>query len=442
MLRLGIHYVEPRRLGFFAAEQALLATGFALAATLVARSLGRELLPGALAAGVIGTGLSAWFLLSLADLHDLRVALAPETAVRRLLRVLGAAALASAFVVGALRRDPAAMPAAGGVLGASLALLGSRATLAGLGRRRALHTRVFLVGEGQAAHRLAREIARDDGVEIVGFAGPNVTELADRARAASATLVVVAADERRGLPLDELLRCRASGVPVTDAAVFAARVLHRLPVELVRPADLVFGDGFVRPRWVRLGRRALSVFAATLLLLASSPLLFAAALAIKLDSAGPVLFRQRRVGRDGLVFDMLKLRTMHVGAEREGARWAREGDPRVTRAGRILRRFRVDELPQLVNVLRGDMELCGPRPERPEFVATLRRHIPYYDLRHLVPPGITGWAQVSYPYAASVEEAREKLQYDLYYVRHLGVAFDVFILLLTARTILLGRGAR
>jgi lipopolysaccharide/colanic/teichoic acid biosynthesis glycosyltransferase len=139
---------------------------------------------------------------------------------------------------------------------------------------------------------------------------------------------------------------------------------------------------------------------------------------------------------------MLKLRTMTVGAEKQGAQWAKTDDPRITRVGKYLRRFRVDELPQLINVLRGEMELVGPRPERPEFVALLRRQIPFYDLRHVVPPGITGWAQVCYPYAASVEEAREKLQYDLYYVRHASVFFDLFIMLLTARTILLGRGAR
>jgi lipopolysaccharide/colanic/teichoic acid biosynthesis glycosyltransferase len=178
------------------------------------------------------------------------------------------------------------------------------------------------------------------------------------------------------------------------------------------------------------------------LLVLMAPLILVAALAIKLDSRGPVLYAQDRVGAQGRPFRMLKLRTMRVDAEPSGARWATKDDPRVTRVGRLLRRFRVDELPQLLNVLRGDMGVIGPRPERPEFVAELRQRIPYYDLRTLVPPGITGWAQICYPYAASLEEAREKLHYDLYYVKHLSVRLDLTILFHTAKVVLFGRGAR
>jgi exopolysaccharide biosynthesis polyprenyl glycosylphosphotransferase len=254
--------------------------------------------------------------------------------------------------------------------------------------------------------------------------------------------VVVAADDRRGLPTLALLQCRAEGIEVIDAATLAARVLHRLPVELVRPSDLIFNDGFAQPRWLVLSRRVLSLVAALGLLALVWPLVLVAAVAIRLDSPGPILFRQERVGRGGTAFAMYKFRTMRTDAEAGGVRWAQRDDPRITRVGRVLRRFRVDELPQLWNVLKGEMELVGPRPERPEFVAQLRRRIPYYDLRHIVPPGITGYAQVCYPYAASVEEAKEKLQFDLYYVRYLSLELDLYVLAMTAKVVLFGRGAR
>jgi exopolysaccharide biosynthesis polyprenyl glycosylphosphotransferase len=443
MVRLGIHYIEPRRVGFFVAEEAALVLAFVACASGASHALGLAVPPAHLCAAALVAGAGIAFALSLADLHDLRVALADALHGRRLLRVLGAVSLVAGVAVGLLlRRDPVAIAVAAGLGGASLAVIAMRAALPALGRHAALHTRVFLVGEGEAARRLVREIQRDGTVDVVGFAGSQVSDLARRARAAGARAVVVATDDRRGLPMEELLRCRTAGLDVTDAASFAARALHRLPIDLVKPSDLIYGDGFRAPLLVRFGRRAISVAAALTLLVLASPLLLLAALLITLDGDGPVLFRQERVGKDDRPFHMLKLRTMCVGAEAGGAKWAGTDDPRVTRVGKWLRRFRVDELPQLVNVLRGEMDLVGPRPERPAFVAMLRRHIPFYDLRHLVAPGITGWAQVCYPYAASVEEAREKLQYDLYYVRHLGVAFDLFILLLTARTILLGRGAR
>jgi exopolysaccharide biosynthesis polyprenyl glycosylphosphotransferase len=288
-----------------------------------------------------------------------------------------------------------------------------------------------------------REIQRDGTAEVVGFAGPRTRDLAARARAAGAGAVVVATDERRAPATGELLRCRAAGMEVIDAATLATRVLHRLPVDLVHPADLIFQDGFHHPLWLRMARRALSLTASLVMLTVAAPLVAAVAILIKLDSPGPVIYRQQRVGRAGRLFWMLKFRTMRTDAETGGrARWAAREDPRVTRVGRVLRRYRIDELPQLVNVLRGEMELVGPRPEREAFVRQLREQIPYYDLRHLVPPGITGYAQVLYPYAASVEETREKLQYDLYYVRHLSLALDLYVLALTARVVLFGRGAR
>src|SRR5579883_1132885 len=411
MIRLGTHYLEPRRLGFFVAEEAALTVAFLVAASAAATLLGHPAAPGRLLAEALLVGLLAQAALSLADLHDLRVALEDAASGRRLLHVLGALLLVAgtALALRPLAGDPAS--ALAGLSAGCLALVGARAALPALARRVSLHDRVFLVGEGQAARRLLREVSREGRVEVVGFCGPRSTDLAAKARAASANVVVVATDDRRGMPIDELLRCRTDGLEVMEAAQFAARALQRLPVDLVKPADLVYGGGFERPVWVRIGRRAISVGAALALLILTAPLLALVAIAIKLDSDGPVLFRQVRTGLGGRPFEMLKLRTMTVGAEAAGAAWAREGDPRVTRVGKWLRRFRVDELPQLINVLRGEMELVGPRPERSEFCAVLAKKIPYFDLRTLVPPGITGWAQVRYPYAASVEEAREKLQY-------------------------------
>jgi exopolysaccharide biosynthesis polyprenyl glycosylphosphotransferase len=442
MIRLGPHYVEPRRIAFFVLEQTALWLAYVLAAAATARGLGIQPALEPLLARAVFAALAIEAALHLGDLHQLAAAVADAPSGRRLLRALGVATIAcGAARLG--RTSVALAPAEVAGLGAAvLVALGSRALLPSLVPRLGLRTRVLLVGTGASARVLEREAARDGGVEIVGSATPRAVDLVERARAVHAHTLVVAVDDRRGLPVRELLRCRIEGVEVIDGAAFAARALHRLPVELVRPSDLVFEDGFVHPPWLRAARRALSLVATLALGVVAAPLVAAAALAVRLDSRGAVLYRQERVGRRGAPFSLLKLRTMREGAEREGAAWAAREDPRITRVGRLLRRFRVDELPQLWNVLVGDMELVGPRPERPPFVAELRSKIPYYDLRHVVRPGITGWAQISYPYAASIEEAREKLQYDLYYVRHLSLSLDLLILARTAKVVLLGRGAR
>jgi exopolysaccharide biosynthesis polyprenyl glycosylphosphotransferase len=443
MIRLGPHYVEPRRIGFFILEETAIWIAFLLGAGVVSHLLGRTpQLPGLLLRAVAATAtIEAG--LYLCNLHDLPTALADAVDGRRLWKVLGGAtvALGAAFSIG-LGGTHVDAPSMAGLGSACLAALGLRAALPRLTDMLGLRTRIFLVGDGALARVLVREIARDGNVEVAGFAGPQVDDLAGRAAAAGCETIVVAADNRTALPASELLACRAEGLHVIEGAAFAARALHRLPIDLVRPRDLIFADGFARPLWLRFARRAVSVAVAGLLLVAAAPLLAVCALAIRLGDRGPILFRQERVGRRGRRFHIYKLRTMSVDAEAAGAAWAQKDDPRVTRVGRILRRYRIDELPQLWNVLVGEMDLVGPRPERPEFVADLARKIPFYDLRHLVRPGITGWAQVRYPYAASVEEAREKLQYDLYFVRHLSLSLDLFILLLTAKVVIGGRGSR
>jgi sugar transferase (PEP-CTERM system associated) len=264
--------------------------------------------------------------------------------------------------------------------------------------------------------------------------------------------IIVAMDERRrnresggGLPLDELLACRMSGIEVCDVQAFIEREAGKLDIDLLQPSWMVFSDGFVRST-VRGGtKRAFDLVASLGLLLVTWPVMLITALAILIESGfkGPVLYRQQRVGLDGRYFEVTKFRSMHTDAERDGqAVWASENDPRITRVGAVIRRIRIDELPQIFNVLRGDMSFVGPRPERPEFVRDLETRIPYYGYRHRIKPGITGWAQLCYPYGASLTDAQEKLQYDLYYLKNHSLLLDLIILIQTVDVVLVGEGAR
>jgi sugar transferase (PEP-CTERM system associated) len=256
--------------------------------------------------------------------------------------------------------------------------------------------------------------------------------------------VIVAAREQRGgvLPMSDLLECRVSGVPVCDLSAFYERVRGEVPVDSLKASWLIYGEGFVQSSLRRMTKRAFDVVAATALLVLALPVLLLAMLAIVVESGLPVFFVQERVGRGGRTFNVLKLRSMRQDAERDGvARWAERGDARVTRVGRVLRKLRVDELPQLVNVLNGDMSMVGPRPERPAFVEQLRGQVRFYDLRHSVKPGITGWAQIRYSYGASIEDAQRKLQFDLFYVKNNSLILDVLILAETVRVVLFGEGA-
>ena len=261
--------------------------------------------------------------------------------------------------------------------------------------------------------------------------------------AAGAREVVVATDERRGMPIGQLLHCKIAGINVLDYLTFCERETRKVELDWLQPSWLIYSDGFRQGVWVGAAKRALDVAVSVLLLLFVLPVLIAAIIAIKLEDGGPVLYRQERVGLDGRPFTLMKLRSMRQNAERDGMpRWAQNGDPRVTRTGAILRKLRIDELPQLLNVLNGEMSFVGPRPERPPFVDELAAAIPFYRERHSVKPGITGWAQVNYPYGASLEDARHKLGYDLYYVKNRTLFLDVLILVQTVRVILFQEGAR
>ncbi|MGC8478107.1 MAG: exopolysaccharide biosynthesis polyprenyl glycosylphosphotransferase, partial [Acetobacteraceae bacterium] len=255
--------------------------------------------------------------------------------------------------------------------------------------------------------------------------------------------VLLATPQEAGAITPALRAYRQQGARIFDRAGFAEHCLGRVDLDLLTEAWFLSGDGFAETRLQAAARRGLDLSVSLILLVLTFPLMLAVALAISFDSAGPVLYRQERVGRHGIPFTLFKFRSMRADAEKGGApRWATLGDSRVTRIGRIIRATRIDELPQLVNVLRGEMSLVGPRPERPHFVEQLAEVIPFYRERSLVKPGVTGWAQVNYPYGASVEDAREKLAYDLYYIKHRSLLLDLLVLLSTVRVVLLREGAR
>jgi sugar transferase (PEP-CTERM system associated) len=254
--------------------------------------------------------------------------------------------------------------------------------------------------------------------------------------------IVVATDERRGMPVGQLLHCKVEGINVVDYQTFWERENGRIDIEALQPSWLIYSDGFRLSPFNNAMKRAFDILVSLGLLVVALPVMAIAALAVHLESPGPVLYRQERVGFGAKGFNILKFRSMRDDAERDGIRWAANSDPRITRVGHIIRKFRIDELPQLFNVLRGDMSFVGPRPERPFFVAQLAKAIPFYGERHSVKPGITGWAQVNYPYGASIEDAKQKLAYDLYYVKNRTLFLDLVILVHTVRVILFSEGAR
>jgi sugar transferase (PEP-CTERM system associated) len=257
--------------------------------------------------------------------------------------------------------------------------------------------------------------------------------------------VIVAVREQRGgvLPIRELLECRINGVPVRDLSAFYERVRGEVPIESLKASWLIYGGGFAQDAARTFVKRVFDMVLATTLLLLALPVMLLAAVAIFMESGTPIFIFQERVGRGGRHFLCVKFRSMNADAEGDGvARWASANDARVTRVGRLLRKLRIDELPQLFNVLSGEMSLIGPRPERPSFVAGLKEQIRFYDIRHSIKPGVTGWAQIRHPYGSSVEDSQRKLQYDLYYVKNHSLSLDVLIIMETVRVVLLGEGAQ
>lgn len=323
--------------------------------------------------------------------------------------------------------------------------------------------RTLIVGTDMEAFKLANELRASGRAirEVVGLLSTGTTAAAlegpspdwrifPRGNCISQLIqeygideIVVAVQEQRGgsLPMDELLACRISGVPVLSVAAFVERTRCEVPVDSLKGSWLIYGDGFVQG-WVRQSvKRMFDIVGAAILLLLLWPLMLLTAFAIRLEGKGPILYRQQRVGLDGKLFTCTKFRSMRCDAERDGvARWAEKNDRRVTVVGSVIRKSRIDELPQLWSVVCGDMSLVGPRPERPVFVESLKPQIPFYDLRHTVKPGLTGWAQVRYHYGGSIEDARRKHQFDLYYIKNNSLWLDLLILIETFSVVALSEG--
>ena len=314
--------------------------------------------------------------------------------------------------------------------------------------------RVYVLGTGDRAQRLVSGLRRPGlGIEVVGWTGNIEGELtleavgdhlAGLAKERGVHRVIVAMPNRRGtIPVQQLLTLRLAGVKVEEATSWLEKLTGRIEVEQLYPSWFIFAEGFRFSTVNRILRRIVNFIAAFCGLVLALPVLPFVALAVKISSTGPVFYRQERVGRGSETFYCYKFRTMRQDAEADtGATWATDDDPRITRVGKYLRLLRLDEIPQLWCVLKGDMHFVGPRPERPEFVKWLSREIPYYNLRHVVRPGITGWAQVQYKYGNTLEDAREKLQYDLFYIKNASIGLDLLIMFHTVKIVLLGRGAR
>jgi sugar transferase (PEP-CTERM system associated) len=315
--------------------------------------------------------------------------------------------------------------------------------------------RVYVLGSGEQAHKVVEILRtrRDAGMEVVGGEGNGTIDgqlerFAADLRAfckpkTSIDRVIVAMEDRRGaMPVRELLDLRLRGVFIEDANFLMERLLGRLPLDGLNPSALIFTHGFKVKASQQIVRRMVSIAVASIGLAICLPFIPFIILAVRLSSPGPIFFRQTRVGLRGRPFSVIKFRTMRQDAEAQGAVWATKDDPRVTPLGKFMRTTRLDEIPQLWNVLRGEMGFVGPRPERPEFVQWLTSEIPFYELRHMIRPGITGWAQVRFKYGASLEETRQKLEYDLYYVKHLSIGLDLLIMFETIKTIVLRRGAQ
>jgi sugar transferase (PEP-CTERM system associated) len=347
------------------------------------------------------------------------------------------------------------------VMAGVAALVARRAYLSHASSAQSARSRILIFGAGAAARDVGETLKKNDpNADIVGFVpGPNEREAAvpahrilvldDTLPALAQRLgvdeIVVALTERRAgsMPLRQLLDCKVSGIKVHDLNTHFEKTLGQIRIDYLNASWLIFGDGFNQGVWRTGVKRAFDIFCASLLLVLTAPLMLVTALLIKLESPGPVLYRQERTGLDGRSFSIAKFRSMRNDAEKDGKPvWASANDARVTRVGAVIRKLRIDELPQLFNVLVGEMSLVGPRPERPYFVEQLTREIPFYALRHSVKPGVTGWAQVRYPYGATVEDSQEKLQYDLYYVKNHTLFLDLVVLMETVSVVLTGRGAR
>jgi len=455
MLRIFRHYVSGLSLVLFAGDVLIVLGAFYVHA-LAGSWVGSGHLGPKLMLVIAATTL----MLHVGNLYSSRAPLGRREVLARLLTSQAAAFLlvaAAGFAIPPLRLGRAAFFQVAALT--TVALVGWRMMWLGSWSHRRIRIRVLVLGSGAIA-KVISELERtgERPFEIIGFLDDNpaapdtipagrallgkIKDLPTIVEERTPDVVVVAQINRRGnFPAKALLDCRLRGIAVEDWPTFYEKETGKILVTDLRPSWLIFSDGFVKTPRTEIIKRLVDISLAFAALTLALPLMAVVAIGIKLDSAGPVLFRQPRLGRNGSVFILRKFRSMRQDAEKDtGAVWAQERDPRVTRFGALLRRTRLDELPQLLNVLVGDMSFIGPRPERPEFVYELQKHIPFYMERLSVKPGITGWAQVKYRYGASIDDALEKLQYDLYYIKNLSLFLDLLILLNTIQVVLFARG--
>ncbi|MCF8109945.1 MAG: TIGR03013 family PEP-CTERM/XrtA system glycosyltransferase [Desulfobacteraceae bacterium] len=346
-----------------------------------------------------------------------------------------------------------------GLFAVGAVVLSWRFTYFRLLERRMFDQPVALVGTGPFAAQVVSAIddRKDSGHKIVAFVGDkkspavrnglpvfeNVKGLRDLCEKGAVEKIVLALDERRGmLPMGDLIQYKFMGIEILDAVGFYEKLTGKIMVEKVNPSWMLFSEGFYVGRLKRMLKRLIDITAASGMLLVSSPVFLLSALVISFESPGGVFYRQERVGENGRVFNIIKFRSMYADAEKDGPVWAAEKDNRITRCGAFIRKTRIDELPQLINVLGGDMSFVGPRPERPVFVSELAEKIPFYSIRHMVKPGITGWAQIYYPYGASEKDSLHKLEYDLYYIKNLSIGMDLATIFQTVKVVLFQKGAR
>jgi len=457
-IRLFNRYVSQRHLTVFTGELLLIAgsMGFVLHHYSPADDLTTSVWKGAVVSAL------CMLCLYYNDLYDLTVVRTTREVFIRLLQSVGSAliliALLYLMMPWLVVADGASLPAFAIFL---TSILAWRLVFNHFTRLRSFGERVLIVGTDTTAQTIARQIqAQDDfGYDIVGFIDEDqsrvMVEVGDWRvvgtsddiervieRHAVDRLIIGMSDRRGRLPVRALLRCKLRGIRVEDVNTVYERLTGKLLVEDLRPSWLIFSDDYCASRWTRRSKRLFDVLLALVGLVLALPFMLLTAIAVSLESGWPVLYRQERVGENGRVFTLNKFRSMRKDAEQGTPIWARAEDDRVTRVGRFIRKTRLDELPQLWNVVRGDMSFVGPRPERPFFVDQLAEQVPFYEQRHAVKPGITGWAQVKYRYGASFEDSLEKLRYDLYYVKHLSIPFDLTILFDTVKVVLFAKGAR
>lgn len=394
------------------------------------------------------------------DLYDLRK---PWGTMESAIRIMQSLGIACIILAALYTFFPSIIISAtifwGGCLGISLALLVWRTLYYLILEKNLFSKEIIIVGTGKTAEWIVQEIKNNRESDftikaLVGTTAPSfehanipvfsgLTDLAGDRQLARIDHIVVALDDRRGaMPVGELLHHKLRGRVIEDGVSFYEEITRKILVEKVNPAWLIFSEGFNYGKVTYLLKRFLDLFLAFFGLTLSLPVTLVTAVLIKLESPGPVLYKQERIGERGEVFSIIKFRSMRQDAEKNGAVWASQNDARVTRIGNFIRKVRIDEIPQMWNVIRGQMSFVGPRPERPIFVEQLVQKLPYYSLRHSVKPGITGWAQVCYPYGASEEDALRKLEYDLYYIKHQSIFIDLLIIFRTIKTVLFRKGSR